>query len=128
MKTKQNTTIHVLLAGVALLAMLLLYWILARDGQPMLTPVGWLVFAGAALILVLATFLPGLVRRMRGLPPQALSRSEITVCIAITAIGCLLAFVGVFFEVWWLMALGIMLPPLAFMPRSITTRQREQKS
>jgi hypothetical protein len=129
MRPTQNTTIHVLLAAAVLLAMVLLYWILAQDGQPMLTPAGWLVFGGAALTLVLAAFLPSLVRRWKGLPaPQPLSSSEIRICIAVAGVGCIFAVVGVFFEIWWLMALGIMLAPLSFMFRSDTKPQRAEKS
>lgn len=129
MRPAQNTIIHVLLGAIVLVAIVLNYLVLAPHGQSMLSPSGWLVFGGVALTLVLAMFLPSLVRRWRGLrPPQPLSPSDIRFCIMVAVVGCNLAVVGVVSEMWWLMALGIMLAPLSFMFRGAAQRQREQKS
>lgn len=115
----QNTVIHGLLAAAVLLAVLLLYLVLAHHGQAALPPSGWILFGGIALALVLAAFLPSLVRWWRGLPPPpSLSPADIRWAILVTLAGCTLAFFGVFFEMWWLMAFAIMLPPLSFIRRS----------
>ena len=42
--------------------------------------------------------------------------------IAVTVVGCALAFWGVYLGMWWLMLLGFMLVPLSFLPWS--TRRR----
>lgn len=119
MRPTQNTVIHGLLAVAVLLALLLLYLVLAHHGQPALPPSGWILFVGIALVLALAAFLPSLLRRWRGLPPPPpLSPADIRLTIMVTLAGCALAFFGVFFEMWWLMAFAIMLPPLSFLRRS----------
>ncbi len=128
MRPTQNTIIYAFLAAAVLLGMVLLYLMLAHHGQPMLSPSGWLVFVGAALTLLLAAFLPSLVRRLRSLPPPGpLSPSDIRFCIVVVVVGCDFVAVGVFSGIWWLMALGIMLAPLSFMFRSAAQRQRDQK-
>ena len=129
MRPTQNTIIHGLLGAAVLLAVVLLYMVLAHDGQPNLSPSGWGLLGGAALTLALATFLPSLVRRWRGLPPPPpLSPSDISFAIMVTVVGCALAVIGVFSEMWWLMALGIWLAPLSFMFRGARQRQHVQKS
>jgi len=118
MKSTQNIIIHVLLGVAVVSALVLLYVLLARPGQSQLSPLQWAVFGGAALVIVLAAFAPSLVRRWRRLPPTpALSQSDIGFCLMVALAGCVLAVVGVFSEWWWLMTLGIMLAPLAFMFR-----------
>ena len=119
MRLTQNTVLHGLLGATVLLALLLLYLSLVHHGQAVLPPSGWILFGGIALALVLAAFLPGLVRWWRGLPPaQPLSPADIRLTIIVTLAGCALAFFGVFFEMWWVMAFAIMLPPLSFLRRS----------
>jgi hypothetical protein len=127
MRPTQNTVIHGLLGVTVLLAIVLLYLVLAHHGQPVLPPSRWILFGGVALALVLAAFLPSLVRRWRGLPPpQPLSPADIRLVIMVTLAGCALAFFGVFFDVWWLMAFGIMLPPLSFIWRNTPKQQRDR--
>ena len=129
MRPTQNTIIHGLLGAAVLLAVVLLYMVLAHDGQPNLSPSGWGLLGGAALTLALATFLPSLVRRWRGLPPPPpLSPSDISFGIMVSVVGCNLAVIGVFSEMWWLMALGIGLAPLSFMFRGARQRQHVPKS
>jgi hypothetical protein len=131
MKPTQNTVIHGLLGAAVLIAVVLLYLILSPtpNGQLMLSPSGWIVFGGAALALVLAAFLPSLVRRWRGLPPpQVLSPSDIRFCIMVVVVGCALAFVGALSEMWWLAVLPIMLAPLSIVFRFAARRQRDEKS
>jgi hypothetical protein len=123
----QNTVIHGLLGATVLLGILLLYLILAHPSQMTLPLSRWILFGGIALALGLAAFLPSLLRRWRGLPPpQPLSPADIRLTIMVTLVGCALAFLGVFFEMWWLMTLAIMLPPLSFLGRNAQTQQREQ--
>ena len=129
MRPTQNTIIHGLLGAAVLLALLLLYPLLAHNGQSNLSPSAWGLFGGAALTLASAAFLPSLVRRWRGLPsPPPLSRSDIRFVIMVSVVGCNLAVIGVFSEMWWLMALGIGLAPLSFMFRGARQRQHVQKS
>jgi predicted metal-binding membrane protein len=127
MKPTQNTVVHGLLGAAVLLAILLLYLVLAHPGQPVLPPSRWILFGGLALALALAAFLPSLVRRWRGLPPpQPLSPADISLVIMVTLAGCALAFFGVFFEMWWLMAFAIMLPPLFFIWRNAPKQQHDR--
>ncbi len=129
MKPTQNTVIHVLLGAAVLTAIALLYLGLARLGQTNLSPWKWTVFGGAALALVLAAFVPSLLRRWRGLPPpQPLSRSDIGFLVMVAIVAQALAMVGVFSEMWWLMAVGIGLAPLSFMFRGARQSQGNQKS
>jgi hypothetical protein len=127
MKPTQNTIIHALLGAAVLLAIALLYLLLVHNAQANnLSPVEWTVFGGAALALGLAAFVPSLLRRSRGLPAAPLlSRSDIGFCIMVALVGCVLAVVGVFSEMWWLMTLGIMLAPMSFMFRG--SRQSESE-
>jgi hypothetical protein len=118
MRPTQNTVIHGLLGVTVLLAILLLYLVLARHGQPGLPPSRWILFGSIALALVLAAFLPSLVRWWRGLPPQPLLPADISLAVMATLVGCALVLFGVFFEMWWLMAFAIMLPPLFFICRN----------
>jgi hypothetical protein len=118
-RATQNIVIYGFPGAAVLLAILLLYLVLAHQGQMTLPPARWILFGGLALALVLASFLPSLVRRWRGLPPsQPLWPTDISLVITVTLAGCALAFLGVFFEMWWLMAFGIMLPPLSFIWRN----------
>jgi hypothetical protein len=127
MRLTQNTVIHGLLGATVLFAMVLLYLVLARHGGPVLLPSGWIVFGGIALALALAAFLPSSVRRWRGLPPpQPLLPADIGMAVMVTLVGCALAFFGVFFEMWWLMAFAIMLPPLSFIWRNAPKQQRDR--
>lgn len=115
MRPTQNTVIHGFLGAAVLLALLLLYVLLAYHNQLMLPPAGWILFGGIAVALVSAAFLPSLTRRWRGLPPpQPLSPADIKLAMMVTLAGCALAFFGVFSEMWWLMAFAIMLAPLFF--------------
>jgi len=127
MRPTQNTVVHGLLGGVVLLAILLLYLVLVHHGQTVLSLSRWIVFGGIALALVLAAFLPSLVRRWRGLPPpQPLSPVDIRSVIMVTLVGCVLAFFGAFFQMSWLMAFAIMLPPLFFIRRNAQKPQRDR--
>jgi len=126
---KQNTVIHILLGVAVLLGIALLYLVLGLCSQTRLSPWEWILLGGVALALVLATFLPSVVGRLRGLPPPPpLSRSDIGSCIMVTVVGCALAVVGGFSGMWWLSTLGITLPPLWFMFRGARQRQSDQKS
>jgi predicted metal-binding membrane protein len=126
MRPTQNTVIHGLLGATVLLAILLLYLVLAHHGQPVLPPSRWILFGSIALALVLAAFLPSLVRRWRGLPPQPLPPADISLAVMATLVGCALVLFGVFFEMWWLMAFAIMLPPLSFIWRNAPKQQRDR--
>jgi hypothetical protein len=130
MKPTQNTIIHVLLGGAVLTAIALLYLLLThREQTNNLSLVEWAVIGGAVLALVLAVFLPILVLRWRGFPaPQPLSRSDIGFCVMVFLVGSSLAVVGVFSEMWWLMAAGIGLAPMAFMFRESRQHQGDQTS
>ena len=108
-----NKVIYILLGAAVLLAFPLIYLLLIRPGQTTLSPSQWLLLGCVALALVLAAFLPTVVRRLRGLPPHQISPSDIRFFIAVTAVLCPLAF----FAVWALGPFGsfvIMLVPLAF--------------
>jgi hypothetical protein len=116
-KMKQNTVIHILLGAAVLPAIASLYLLLARPGQPALSPSHWILFGGVAFTLVLAAFLPSVVRRLRGLPPQPISAPDVRFSIALAAVVCPLAF----FAVWTFGPFGsfvIMLVPIAFFLRS----------
>ena len=119
MKPKSNTIIQCLLVAAGLAAVGLIYLLLAHRGQPKLLPWQWTVFAVAALALLLAAFAPSLVRRLRHQPPPLpLTPMDTRRLVAVALVGCVLAFVGVYMEMWWLMTLGIMLAPLSFLPRA----------
>jgi len=108
-----NKVIHILLGAAVVLAFPLIYLLLLPPGQPTLSPSQWLVFGGVALALVFGAFLPGIVRRVRGLPPEPVSASDLRFVIAVAAILCPLTF----FAVWTFGAFGslvIMLGPIAF--------------
>jgi len=127
MRLTQNAVIHGLLGATVLFAIVLLYLVLARHGQPVLPPSGGILFGGIALALVLAAFLPSLVRRWGGLPPpQPLLPADISLAIMVTLVGCALAFFGVFLEMGWLMAFAIMLCPLSFLWRNAPKQQRDR--
>lgn len=121
-----SKAIHILLGVAVLLALPLIYLVLLRPGQPMFPPSQWLVFAGAALALLLAAFLPGVVRRVRGMPPQAVSPSDLRFGLAVAAVLCPLAFLAV-----WVMgpfgAFIIVLAPVALIIRSRRSGELDQK-
>jgi hypothetical protein len=116
-KMKPNTVIHTLLGTAVLTAVVLLYVLLARPSQPALSPQHWLLFGGGSLALVLAAFLPTVVRRLRGFPPEPVSAADVRFSIALAAAVCPL----VFFAVWGFGPFGsflILLVPLASILRS----------
>ena len=125
MKPGSNTIIQCLLVAAALAAVGLIYLLLAQRGQPNLSPWQWAVFAVAAVALLLAAFAPSLVRRFRHQPaPLPLAPVDTRRLVAVALVGCVLAFVGVYTEMWWLMTLGFMLAPLSFLPRAPRTERR----
>ena len=129
MKPTQNVIIHVVLGLAVVSAIALLYLGLAQSGQSQLTPWQWAVFGGAALAIVLAAFAPSLVRRWRRLPPSPpLSQSDIGFCVMVALAGSVLAVVGVVSGWLWLMTLGIMLAPLAFMLRGAPSRHSDPQN
>ena len=129
MKPTQNVIIHILLGLAVALAIVLLYLGLAQSGQSQLSPWQWAVFGGAALAIVMAAFTPTLVRRWRRLPPTPLlSQSDIGFCVMVALAGSVLAVLGVFSGWLWLMTLGIMLAPLAFMLRGEQSRHSEPQN
>jgi hypothetical protein len=125
---KQNTAIHILLGVAVLTAMALLYAVLARPGQPGLSPSGWLCFAALCLLLIVAAFAPSLARRWRGLPaPEPLSASDIGAFILLTVVSCAVAFLGAFSGMWWMMYLAFVLPGLWFMFRKLRSQRQEHE-
>ena len=112
-----HKVLHILLLAAVLLVFPLLYLLLLRTGHPILSPSQWLLFAGVALAVALAAFLPGMVGRSRGLSPQPISPSDIRFSIVVAIVLCPLAFFAV-------LAFGpfgsfvIMLVPIAFIVRS----------
>ena len=122
MKPRSNTIIPWLLVAAALTAVGLIYLLLAQRGQPNLSPGQWAVFAVAALALLLVAFAPSLVGRFRHQPPPLpLTPVDTRRLVAVALVGCVLAFVGAYKEMWWLMTLGIMLAPFSFLPRAPRT-------
>jgi hypothetical protein len=116
---RQNTVIHVLLGVAVLAAIALLYVLLAAPDQSGLSPSQWVLLAAFALALALAACAPSALRRLRGVPPPLpLTPSDIRFCVLATLAGSALGMFGVYSGMWWLMVLGIMLPPLSFMVRS----------
>ena len=120
MKPRSITIVQCLLVAAGLLALGLSWLLLARPGQPPVSPWQWAVFGGAALALVLGAFVASLVRRSRRqpdqLPPAALSPVDVRRLIAVALVGCVLAYVGAYTGWFWLMTLGFMLGPLMLGP------------
>jgi hypothetical protein len=117
-----NKFIHILLGAAVLLAFPLIYLVLLRPGQSTLSPSQWLLFGGATLALALTAFLPSIMRRLRGSPPQAVVTSDLRFMFALVAVLCPLAF----FAVWIFGAFGslvIILVPIAF---ALRTPRRSQ--
>lgn len=111
-----NKVIHILLGAAVLLAFPLIYLLLLRPGEPTLPPSQWLLLGGGVSALVIGAFLPSIVRRIRGLPPEPASASDLQFVIAVAAVGCPLAF----FAVWTFGPFGsfvIMLAPIACLIR-----------
>jgi hypothetical protein len=121
-----NKIIHILLGAAVLIALPLIYLGLLGPGQRTLSPSQWLLFGGVAFALVLGAFLPSIVRRVRGLPPEPVSASDLRFVIALIVVLCPLAF----FAVWTFGAFGslvIMLAPIAFMIRYSRRSQPSNK-
>jgi hypothetical protein len=108
-----NKATHILLRVAVVLAFPFIYLLLLRPGQPTLSPLQWLLFGSVAFALAVGSFLPSILRQVRGLPPQPVSASVLRFSIALAGVLCPLAF----FAVWTFGPLGslvICLVPLAF--------------
>lgn len=123
MKLTQNKVIHLLLGVFVLTTIGLLYMLLLPHGLQTLAPSMWAIFGMGSFALILAAFLPSIIRYRRGLPaPKPMNRREMGIYICITLIGCILSFYGVFSGMWWMMTLGIMFAPLYFIFSKTQTR------
>ena len=116
MKLTRTTTIHLLLGLAVLLAVALLYALVAGDAQPTLSPLDWLVF-DAALGLVLLALALAFLRRRGSASRQVLCGADTGHYRIVGLLGCALAVAGVVSGTWWLMVLGIVLAPLFFLFR-----------
>ena len=117
-----NKVIHILLGAAVLLAITLIYFVLLRPGQATLSHSQWLLFGGASLALVLVAFLPSIVRRIRGLPPQPVPPSDLRFAIILVAVICsLMPLLG---EFGYLL---IMVVPFAFIIRGQLRGQPNSK-
>lgn len=118
-----NKVIHILFGAAVLLALSLIYFLLLPHGQATLSPSQWLLFGEGALPLVLAAFLPSIVRRFRGLPPPQVSPSDLRFTIVLIAILCPLIFLfGTLFGQFGFLL--IIVVPIAFAIRA----QRRSKT
>jgi hypothetical protein len=115
-----NKVIYGFLGAAVLLAFALLYLVLLRSSQAVLSPSRWLLFVGCALPVVAAAILPFVVhrvRRARGLPPEHVSASDLRFTLILSAVLCPLTFFAVtMFGAFG--TLAIMLAPIAFIIRS----------
>ncbi len=111
---KQNTAIAILTGAAFLVAITLLYVLLAPVDRSMLSRMGWMAFGSIAMLLVVAVLAPLIARRLRGTSaPRPLTPADIRFTIAILAILCPLIF-------WAGSAYGsllIMLVPISFILR-----------
>ena len=117
MKPTQYTIIHVLLGLTVLLAIALLYMLLAPHSLSGLSPLALAVFLAAALALVLATFGPSLLRHRRSAPPPPMSPADIRFSILVALGGIAIVVIGSSFGMSWMAMLGIMFGPLCFIFR-----------
>ncbi|HLJ56956.1 MAG TPA: hypothetical protein VKT77_18090 [Chthonomonadaceae bacterium] len=114
MKPRQHKFVLILLAGTTVVAVGLSFALVARSVQRGPSPAMWAVIA-AALATGAAVFVPSLLRRRGSVEPTAsLSPADVRFCVLITVVGMALAVFGVFSGMWWIMALGITLSPIAF--------------
>lgn len=111
---KQNTALSILTGAAFLVALSLLYVLLAPLGRSMHSPVGWMAFGSIAMLLVVAVFAPMMAHRRRGASaPTPLTPADIRFTIALLVVVCPLVF-------WAGGAYGslvILLVPIAFLVR-----------
>jgi hypothetical protein len=89
--------INQLLLGVAvLIAILLNYFGLRLYSESPLSPWQWLYLGALTFALIGMAFLPGIVRRSRGLPPKTVSGTDFRFSLALSVVLCPIVFSAVF--------------------------------